>query len=197
MSQALIKISGKGVAPLRPVLKLSKDAADAVTGCQLVTEALDRLEAGGFLLEAARLLAFALPRREAVWWSCMCAASTAPADLPEADRKARQAAELWVRQPGDKNRIAAKQQADATELSSPEAWTAMAVFHSGDSITPEDQPAVPPKPHTAARSLAGAIAVAAVRGDPLRQMVRLQRFLQSGRNIAAGGTGRVPPEEPI
>ena len=191
----MIKISGKGVTPLRPVLKLSKDASEAIKDCQLVTEALDRLEAGGFLLEASRLLAFALPRREAVWWACMCAANTAPPELPEADRKAREAAELWVRQPTDKNRIAAKTLADATELSSPEAFTAMAVFHCGDSITPEGQPAVPPKPHTAGRSLAGAIAVAAVRTDPTRQNARLQRFMESGRNIAAGGPGRLPPEQ--
>lgn len=195
MSQALIKISGKGLVALQPVLKFKAEPAAAVKDCQLVTDALGRLEAGGFLMEAARLLALALPRREAVWWACMCAAHTAPPDLPEADRKAREAAELWVRQQGDKNRIAAKQQADATTLESPESWAALAVFFSGDSILPEGQPVVPPKPHVAGRTLAGAVILAAVRTDPLRQVTRLKRFLESGRNIAAGGSGRLPAED--
>lgn len=195
MSQALTKIAGKGLAPLHSVLRLQADPAATVKDCQLVTEALDRLEAGGFLLEAARMLALALPRREAVWWACMCAAHTAPTDLPEADRKAREAAELWVRQQSDKNRIAAKQQADATTLETPESFAAMAVFYCGDSILPEGQPAVPPKPFVAGKTLAGAVTLAAVRTAPMRQRARLQRFLESGRNIAAGGAGRLPAEQ--
>jgi hypothetical protein len=195
MSQTSTKLAGKGLAPLQPLLKLSGEAAAAVQGCQLATEALDRLEAGGFLMEAARLLAHALPRREAVWWTCMCAGHTEPPDLPEADRKARAAAEQWVRQPNDQNRIAAKQQSDATGLSTPESWVAMAVFFCGESIMPEGQPKVPPKPHIAGRTLGGAVVLSAVRTDPKRQKDRLQRFLESGRNIAAGGAGRLEREQ--
>lgn len=194
MSQTLTKLAGKGLAPLQPLLKLPEEAAAAVEGCQLASEAMDRLEAGGFLMEAARLLAHALPRREAVWWTCMCAGHTEPPDLPEADRKARVAAEQWVRQPNDQNRIAAKQLSDATGLSTPESWVAMAVFFCGESITPEGQPKVPPKPHIAGRTLGGAVVLSAVRTDPKRQKERLQRFLESGRNIAAGGAGRLERE---
>jgi len=194
MSQPLSKLAGKPLAPIQPLLKLPDEAAAAVKDCPSASEALDKLEAGGFLMEAMRLLAHALPRREAVWWACMCAAHTEPSDLPEADRKAREAAELWVRQPNDKNRIAAKQLSDATGLSTPESWAAMAVFFCGESITPEDQPKVPPKPHIAGRTLGGAVVLSAVRGDPKRQTQRLQRFLESGRNIAAGGAGRLAHE---
>lgn len=195
MSEALTKLAGKTLAPLQPRLKLQEDAAAAVAGCQLVAEALERLEVRGFLTEAARLLAYALPRREAVWWTCMCAGHTEPADLPEADRMARAAAEQWVRQPNDSNRIAAKRRSDATELSTPESWAAMAVFFCGESITPEGQPKVPPKPHIAGRTLGGAVVLSAVRTDPKRQKHRLQRFLESGRNIAAGGVGRLEHEQ--
>lgn len=194
MSQTLSKIAGKGLAPLLPLLKLGDEPAAALKGCQSATEALDRLEAGGFLMEATRLLAHALPRREAVWWACMCAAHTEPPDLPEADRKAREAAELWVRQPSDQNRIGAKQKSDATAVATPKSWIAMAVFYCGNSITPEGQPAMPPKPHIAGRTLSGALVLSAVRSEPKRQVARLQRFLESGRNVAAGGAGRLPKE---
>ena len=142
-------------------------------------------------MEATRLLAHALPRREAVWWACMCAAHTEPPDLPEADRKAREAAEHWVRQPSDQDRIGAMQQADATAVATPESWVAMAAFWCGDSITPEGQPAMPPKPHIAGKDVErragagrGALRAEAAGGAA-------QRFLESGRNIAAGGAGRL------
>jgi hypothetical protein len=196
MSQTtLTKIADRELAALRPLVALPVGATACVQGCSAVAEALDRLEQGGFLIEAARLLAYALPRREAVWWACMCAAHTAPADLAEPDRLAREAAELWVRQQGDKNRRAAMRLAEATTFETPEAWAAVAVFWCGDSIAPEDQPPVPPAPHVAGKAVAGAVALAAVRSDPKRQTARLKRFLDSGRSIAAGGSGRLPPED--
>jgi hypothetical protein len=194
MSQTLTKIAGKELAGLRPLLALPAGAAATLGDCRLATEALDVLEAGGFLIEATRLLAYALPKREAVWWACMCAAHTAPPDLAEPDRLARAAAELWVRQQGDANRRAAMRQAEATTLETPEAWAAVAVFWSGETIGPEDQPAVPPPPHMTGKAVAGTVYLAAVRSDPARTDKRLRRFLESGRNIAAGGPGRLPQE---
>ncbi len=194
MSQPLSKIAGKEMAALRTVVALPARAAATVKDCRLVPEAIDRLEAGGFLVEASRLLAYALPKREAVWWACMCAAHTAPADLPEPDRLAREAAELWVRQQGDKNRRAAMRLAEATTFEQPEPWAAAAAFWSGETIGPEDQPAVPPPLHAAGKAVAGTVYMAAVRTDPNRETARLKRFLESGRNIAAGGSGRLPPE---
>src|SRR4051812_8678924 len=98
MSQTLIKLNDNGLATLRPMLSLSAEATAVTSGCAQASEALDRLEAAGFLLEATRLMAHAMPKREAVWWACMCALHTAPAHLPEPDRKAREAAEQWVRE---------------------------------------------------------------------------------------------------
>src|SRR6201993_3779119 len=88
MSQALMKFSGADLASLAPRLTLPPAAAAAVQGIASVGDALERLEAGGFLLEATRLVAHALPKREAVWWACMCAAHPAPADPPDAARRA-------------------------------------------------------------------------------------------------------------
>lgn len=192
MSETLTKIAGKELAGLRPAVALPAPAAAVVKDCRLASEAIALLAAAGFLLEATRVLAHALPKREAVWWACMCAAHTAPPDLPEPDRLAREAAELWVRQPSDKNRRAAMRLAEATTYEEPEPWCAYAVFWSGDTIGPEDQPAVPPTPHITGKVVAGVVYLAAVRTDPSQQTVRLKRFLESGRNIAAGGPGRLP-----
>ena len=61
-------------------------------------------------------------------------------------------------------------------------------------MAPVGQPVVPPAPNLAGTAIAGRIALASVRTDPTRQMARLQSFLTSAHDIAAGGTGRLPPE---
>jgi hypothetical protein len=194
MSQALVKFSSSQLPAVLPHVNLAAEPAAVVQDAQAVAEALDKLEAAGFLTEAARLVAHALPRREAVWWACMCAAHTAPPDLPEPDRQARENAENWVRQQTDALRRAAMRGAEAGGFGTPEAWAGVAAFWSGDSMSPEGQPAVPPAPHLAGAAVAGSIVLASVRGDPAKQQARLKRFLESGRNIAAGGPGRLPPE---
>jgi hypothetical protein len=194
MPEALVKLSGSDLAALRPRVALPAAAAAAVRDCSAVTEALERLEANGFLVEATRLMAHALPKREAVWWACMCAAHTAPPDLPDPDRLGREAAEGWVRHQSENLRRAAMAHAEASDFATPEAWAAVAAFWSGDSMAPEGQPLVPPAPHLAGTAVAGAVVLASVRGDIARQEARLHRFLESGRNIATGGPGRLPAE---
>ena len=196
MSDNLAKILDTDLTALRPRVALSTDASMVLTDVTKVPDALQRLEASGFLVEAARMVAHALPKREAVWWACMCAMHTAPADLGENDRLARELAENWVRQQNDKLRREAMAKAEAADFGTPEAWAAVAAFWSGDSMAPEGQAAVPPPGHLCGTAVAGSVVLAAVRGDPLRQPARLKRFLESGRNIAAGGPGRLPPEEP-
>jgi hypothetical protein len=157
--------------------------------------AIRRLQDAGFVAEAAKLMAYALPKRECVWWACMCARSTTPADLPEADAAAVTAAEDWVRKQTDDVRRQAFEHAQRSSFSTPEAWAAVAAFWSGDSMSPVGQPKTPPAPHLAGTAAIGALTLAAVRSHPQRREERLLRFLASGREIAAGGAGRLPPEE--
>lgn len=195
MAGAVFNLAETELSRIVPHLALPEPAAAAIRSFASVPEAFLALESKGFLLEAARLLALALPRRQAVWWACMCALHTAPADLAEPHRKAREAAELWVRQQTDADRRAAMRLAEQVGFDSPEAWAAVAAFWSGDSLAPEDGPKAPPPPHLAGLAVGGAVGLSAVRTKLDRRDARLQRFLESGRNIAAGGAGRLPPED--
>jgi hypothetical protein len=152
------------------------------------------LERAGFALEAARVFAHGLPKREAVWWACMCALYTAPEDLAGPDRLAREAAEQWVRSQEDEIRRTAMDHARAAGMRAPEAWAGVAAYWSGNSITPLSAPAVPPPPHLTGVAVAGAVALSAVRQFPQRRPQRLALFLSSARDIAAGGPGRLPAE---
>ncbi|MGH7153961.1 MAG: DUF6931 family protein [Acetobacteraceae bacterium] len=196
MSQSATKLAAADLPTIRSRLALDDQAEAAVKDCRTAPEALDALEAAGLLLQAARLVAHALPKREAVWWACMCAQHTAPADLPAPDRQARETAEAWVRDPSDKLARQALAEAQAGGCTSPEAWAGVAAAWSGESLAPAGQAIVPPSPHLTGTAVIGSVQLASVRGDPLRQPQRLKHFLESARSIAAGGPGRLPPEEP-
>lgn len=191
----LSKIATVRMADMLPRLALTGPSAALVEFVPDVPTALDRLEADGYLAEAGKLIAHALPRRETVWWACMCARHTRPADLPEADEASLTAAEEWVRKQTDEIRRVAFAHAEKAGFGSPEAWAAVAAFWSGDSMAPLGQPVVPPAPHLGGTASAGSVALASVRTYPERRTQRMRMFLRSAREIASGGPGRLPPEE--
>ena len=183
------------LAPLLPRLELEPAAAHVIADAPTAAEAILRLEAAGMRNEAARLAAHALPKREAVWWGCMCARAVPDPALPPADAEALLAAEAWVRKPGDDGlRRAAMEAAQRTGFRSPEAWAAVGAFWSGGSMAPAGQPAVPPPDHLTGVAISGGVVLAAVRLRPERAADRLARFLVAARDIAAGGAGRIAPE---
>lgn len=180
--------------PLLPRLELDAEgnallatAADAEAGLALLAGA-------GRMTEALRLLAHALPKREAVWWACMCARAVPdPASRPE-DAAALEAAEQWVRRPDEANRRAAMAAAEKAGFRSTEAWAAVGAFWSGGSMAPEGQPAVPPAENLTGVAVAGAVVLAAVRVTPEKAGRRYVRFIASARDVALGGAGRISPE---
>jgi hypothetical protein len=178
-----------------PHLQLDGEASAKLGDCRQSAEALDRLEEAGLLIEATRLVAHALPPREAVWWACACSRHTAGSGAnPEAEAAIRAAAEEWVRRQTDEHRRAAMTEAEKANFGSPEAWAAVGAFWSGDSMAPPEAPKVPPQPHFPGLAVAGSVALAAVRGQATRRDARLKRFLASARDIAAGGAGRLEAE---
>lgn len=188
---------GKLGAPLPPLLpRLELDAATQplLAGVTDAATGVDALERAGKLIEACRLVAHALPKREAVWWCCMCARAVPDAATTPADAAALAAAEQWVRRPDEASRRAAMEAAQAAGYRSAEAWAAVGAFWSGGSMAPEGQVAVPPGDHLTGVAIAGAVVLAAVRPPAERSDARLARFLAGAREIAAGGPGRIAAE---
>jgi hypothetical protein len=190
----LSKLSQADLAAIRPRIEAPPDVDAALAACGSVPDALDLLVKDRRLTEAVKLVSHAMPRREGVWWVCMCARATAAGEMAPADAAALEAAELWVRRPNDENRRAAFARAEEARFGTPEAWACVAAFWAGDSMSPAGQPAVPPEPHLPGLAIAGAIILASVRIKPEKQAERLARFIDSARDIAGGGTGRMPSE---
>ncbi|NCY24678.1 MAG: hypothetical protein EBX37_07385 [Alphaproteobacteria bacterium] len=183
------------LAPILPRLELDADGTALLASLPDAAAGLEALIAAKRMPEAMRLIAHAMPKREVVWWGCMCARAAPNAALPQQDAEALAAAEAWVRKPDEQHRRAAMAAAQKTEFQSPEAWAAVAAFWSGGSVAPEGQPVVPPADHHTGHAIAGGVVIAALRGDPARAPDRFARFLLSARDIAGGGAGRLAPEE--
>lgn len=195
MAETLPKLASP-LPPLLPRLELEPPALAMLAGLATAAEGIIKLESAGLRNEAARLAAHALPKREAVWWGCMCARAVPDPALLPVDADALLAAEAWVRKPGEETlRRAAMEAAQRTAFRSPEAWAAVGAFWSGGSMAPAGQPVVPPPDHLTGVAVSGGVVLAAVRLRPERAQDRLARFLAAARDIAAGGAGRIAPED--
>jgi hypothetical protein len=195
MSQASSKLAVP-LAPLIPRLELDADGQTLLAGVEDAASAIDKLLAADRAQDAVRLIAHALPKREAVWWACMCARSVPDAALPSEDRVAIDAAEGWVRKPTEAARRACQATAEKTKFDTAEAWAAMGAFWSGGSMSPEGQPEVPPPDNLTGTAVTGAVILVSARHEPAKQKERLSRFIASARDIAVGGGGRLEREDP-
>jgi hypothetical protein len=186
----LKKIANRKAKEISRSCDLEAPAKALLDGDPGATTYLARLQDEELFPDAVRFLAAALPKREAVWWACLCA-RTAPGDtpVPEATR-AIEGAEAWVYKPTEPHRRATESLAESATYEEPAAWAAMAAFWSGGSTAPEGQPVVPPGDELTGKAAAGAILLAAAKGDAAKMTECYRDFLAKGLDIASGGDGR-------
>jgi hypothetical protein len=197
MSQTKVnKIDGVKLPDILPFCKMPPEAKALLEGVEDAESGIEILIKNNYLLAACRVYAQALPKRESVWWACMCVFHTTPDGTPEAFSQPRILAEQWVRNQKDEVRRAAMDAAKADNMKGADAWAGAAAFYSGDSISPPQYAPNKPAAHLPGIAVAGAVLLASLRGDPKRQNVRLARFLESAQDIAGGGPGRLPVESP-
>jgi hypothetical protein len=150
---------------------------------------IDALAGKGLHVDAFHFLARALPKREAVWWACLCARTLTPDTAKPEMVAALRTAEAWVFKPSEENRRAAEKAAKATQDPHPARWSAMAAFWSGGSMAPPDGPEVKPAEDLTAKAVAAAVVLAAGL-EPAQSETRNKQFIECGLDIAAGGKGR-------
>lgn len=151
---------------------------------------LQRLVEHGLWVDAIRVMAVFLPRREATWWACLNArASMQPDDPPELVPML-EAAEAWVFKPSDELGQKAFALAEATEMDSAPAYAALAAFWAGGNLAPpESGVVVPPGDGLSGTAAAAAVLLAASR-KPLETEAWYRSALQQAVDIARGGSGR-------
>jgi hypothetical protein len=183
---SLAKITTEKAVEICQRFEIGEEARTLLNGQMAPREFLDALLQAGLFADATRFLAYAVPKREAVWWACQCARAVAPSPPPPV-AEALRAAEKWAADPAEENRRLAKAAADAAQLSTPAGCAALAAFLSGGSLAPpEVETAVPPAEDLTAKVVAGAILLAAVTPPPEKAPERFREFLGLGQEVAAG-----------
>jgi hypothetical protein len=147
----------------------------------------EQLRGAGRLADAARFLAHALPRLEAVAWAARTTRDLPPPNgkADRADELALRAALFWVGDPTEHRRQAAYNAAMACSEPSPERLAALAAFFSGGSIAPPELQPVPAPREGVHRCASGAVLLAAARSADMNGA--LAKALDAGVALAAGG----------
>jgi hypothetical protein len=148
-------------------------------------------------VEAGRFLAQALPKREAVWWACTCVRQTSGAAAAPKAAAALVAAETWVVDPTEANRLAAQKAAElANGLGSPAGCAAMAAFWSGGSLAPTGMQVIAPAESMTATAVTGALIRVALLNAPEKFLANLRGCLTVGVAVATGTNRWKEPSPP-
>lgn len=143
--------------------------------------------------DAVTMLAHALPKREAVWWACLAARKVLdPEEEPDAACIA--ATELWVREPNELNRKAAKKLGDSRKKKTAAAWAATAASWCTGNMLDDDSTMVAPPDFLYAHAVAAGITLAAVAAGPKVMASSYQFFVRQGFDLAGGGSGQLSAE---
>ncbi len=141
--------------------------------------------------DALAFLAYALPKREVIWWACVVFRHQLEGHANRQDERALQIAEAWVYGPDQELCDAAGHVAEDNAYRTPTALIAASVYWAGDSLAPPDCPKVPPGQDLTHKGVLSAITLTliAMPNDANRDHFK-GRLLSTGIKIAQGATSK-------
>lgn len=187
----LVKVQATTAEELLRNIDVSEEAGDHLVPHTAPEVSINRLMDAGLYPDAIKLLAQGLPKREAVWWACLCAREVHNPQTDENNVNALIAAESWVKNPSEERRQACRSLAEATKYQTPASWAATAASWSHGSLAAEGEPTIEPPAHLYAHAVAGSVTLAAVLSDPVTPEKQFIRFLRRGLDLARGGNGKL------
>ena len=188
------------VAAALPVTALEKRAVEVCALFPLATAsirllddnpavavAMERFFSGGFLPEARRVLAYAMERRQAVWWAYLCTIEAIRhKEISSTQALAMHQVLTWILEPSDVNRKACKRLVRPCGVTSMVGILCMAVWVSGGSVSPHIKRHIEPKASVCGRLCGVVVYLASVFFDSGRYRQYTQHFLDMGLEIARG-----------
>lgn len=168
---------------------IEDNAFDLLQSKSTPEDYINRLIEKEYFADSIMFLAHCLPKREAIWWACLCAKVVTNKETKADDLASLTMAEKWVYEPDENKRRMCGTLAEKGQYKTAHNWAAAAVFWSGGSITKEDEPAIEPAPYLYAHAVSGAILNAVGMSDTDDIDEHYQQFIQHGLNIADGGNG--------
>jgi len=166
--------------PLTPAAqkRLSADVSRPAF-CRLLVE-------NDLLRDARTFLAHALPKRRALWWSCLCALDVCDRKPPRLE-DAVEVVSRFVSSPNEQRRREAERFYRGVKPTSMAGMLSMAAFCSAGSIAPVNSiRPVPAKPYVTARLAGTVVYLAATIKDARQYKHHLRQYVALGEEIARG-----------
>ncbi len=164
---------------------LSAAAAPLLRNDMKPKQFLDLLIEKKHFPDAVKFQAHSMPKREAIWWACLCSRPEKGVTVAAPVTAAQQAAEAWVSSPSDEKRRAAHAAAKPAGIGTPVGLTCEAIFFSEGSMGPAEFQAVPAPEGLAATTAANAVILAAV-ADAAKIDAKFRQLLTLGNDVATG-----------
>lgn len=177
-----------GISPLQQLCdraKVGEEARALLTDESTTKQFLGVLIENELFHDAIRLVAYLLPKREAIGWGCLCVRHILTVQPGKPLPNVHVAAERWVSAPNEEHRWAAKEAADQEDPKTPSGLLAMAVFFAGPSMAPPSLPAVPPPDHATSEIVSGAVFLAGVAKAPEKAREKYLVFMQKASALMA------------
>ncbi|MGB5556673.1 MAG: hypothetical protein WBN04_01540 [Paracoccaceae bacterium] len=143
-------------------------------------------------IDVLKLLAIALPAREAVWWACI-AARDVVGNGEKNTTPCLKASEAWVFEPTEANREAARVSLDNVYIDDDTELCATATMYAPGNMGPGDL-ADYPAPAGAVSSCAFGMNMVSLSAAPDFD-AHLQLLIDRALDIARGGNGQIDPAE--
>lgn len=185
MSQTTPEPPPSAAAVAQPIT-LSEAARRLLRDGQPPGAYFQQLMENGLFRDAVQFSAHLLPKAEAVWWGCLCVWASARPNPAPTHVEALRATVRWLRQPSEENRRAAEAAGRAAGRDTPAGALALAAFWSGGSMSRPGLPEVAPAPHLTAKTVAGAVLMAATQGGPAAVEQRYRQFLALAADVDSG-----------
>ncbi|MFV8783874.1 DUF6931 family protein [Microbulbifer sp. SA54] len=187
----LVKVQAATAAELLVNIDLSDEASAHIVADTAPEISIVRLMDAGLYADAVKLLSHGLPKREAVWWACLCTRDVHNPQTDENNSKALHAAESWVKNPTEERRQICKRMGQLTKHQTPASWAATAASWCHGSLSEPGEPVIEPPQHLYAHAVSGSVTLAAVLSDPVDPTSAFKKYLAQGLDLARGGNGKV------
>ncbi len=138
-----------------------------------------------------------LPKREAIWWGCLCIWKMCRPEPKGPEVEALRATVHWVLSNNEDSRQAAGKAGKAAGPGVPAGSLALAAFWTDGSMAPPGLPDVAAPPLLAAKTVAAALDLAIARADPSRKAEYQQSFLHLATEVANGVSHWEPPDRGV
>ena len=182
----LAKVTAKTAAEICKHFTLDEGPQKLLDAKHTPKQLLELLREKGFYPDAIKVLAYGMPKREAVWWACVCVRSAAGTVIPPPALKALQAAEKWVADPSEANRVANLSAGGAAGFSTAAGCAALAAYWSAGSHVPTHVDVKPPPDQWTAHAVSGCVLMAAIQTEPEKAFEKFQKHFELGVAVANG-----------